>query len=248
MSYINAKGGSKSLECNNIASEIWHWCLDGGNIISAEHIPGILNQEADFESRNQNHNTEWSLDRTVTNRIFKAVNLIPSVDLFATRINTKVEEFVFWKPDPLASCVDTFAHQFNDELFYAFPPFSLLTKFLRKVEMEQMFGIIIAPAWSIQTFFPFLMDLLVQDHIILRWRDNLLHNPGIQEPHPLGKRLRLIACLVSSIPTKREEFLMNLRASCSRVGDPPLPDNIKFTLKDGHLFVNNMVKVPLQHV
>ena len=103
VSYVNAKGGSKSLECNTIASEIWHWCLDRGNIISAEHIPGILNQEADFESRNQNHNTEWSLDRTVTNRIFKVFNLIPSVDLFATRINTKVEKFVSWKPDPLAS-------------------------------------------------------------------------------------------------------------------------------------------------
>ena len=114
VSYIHAKGGSKSLECNIIASEIWHWCLDRGNIISAEHIPGILNQEADFESRNQNHNTECSLDRTVTNRIVKAFNLIPPVDLFATRINTKVEKFVSWKPDPLASCVDTFAHQFND--------------------------------------------------------------------------------------------------------------------------------------
>ena len=124
VSYIIAKGGSKSLECNNIVSEIWLLCLDRGNIISAKHIPDILNREADFESRNQNHNTEWSLDRTATNRIFKAFNLVPSVDLFATRMNTKVEKFVSWKSDPLASCVDTFAHQFNDELFYAFPPFS----------------------------------------------------------------------------------------------------------------------------
>ena len=193
-------------------------------------MPGIFNQEADFEFRNQNHNTELSLDRTVTNKIFKAFNLTQSMDLFATRINSKVEKCVSWKPDPLACCVDTFAHQFNDELFYDFPPFSLPTKFLRKVEMEQMFGIIIASAWSTQTSFPFLMDLLVQAPITLRWRDNLLHNPGIQEPRPLGKRLRPIACLMSSIPTKREEFLMNLRASCSRVGDPPRPDNIKFSL------------------
>ena len=53
VAYINASGGIKSLKCNEIARTIWEWCLEQSNFVSAEHIPGILNADADYESRNQ---------------------------------------------------------------------------------------------------------------------------------------------------------------------------------------------------
>ena len=37
--------------CNDIARDIWFWCLERHNFVSAVHIPGSTNIEADFESR-----------------------------------------------------------------------------------------------------------------------------------------------------------------------------------------------------
>ena len=48
-SYINSMGGVKSPECNEIAKEIWLWCIDRSIWISAEHIPGSQN-DADFSN------------------------------------------------------------------------------------------------------------------------------------------------------------------------------------------------------
>ena len=51
---INIKGSTKPA-CNDIARDIWLWCLERHNFISAVHIPGSTNIEADFESRVDRH-------------------------------------------------------------------------------------------------------------------------------------------------------------------------------------------------
>ena len=50
-SYINKKGGLKSLKCNKTAKEIWIWCTSRDLHVSATHIPGKDNFEADKNSR-----------------------------------------------------------------------------------------------------------------------------------------------------------------------------------------------------
>ena len=60
VSYINARGGAKSIVCNEMAKAIWDWCLYSRNFVSAVHLAGVLNSVADFESRHQTDNTEWS--------------------------------------------------------------------------------------------------------------------------------------------------------------------------------------------
>ena len=47
ISYINRNGGLKSNECNKIAKEIWIWCTSRDLHISAAHIPGKDNFQAD---------------------------------------------------------------------------------------------------------------------------------------------------------------------------------------------------------
>ena len=47
---INNNGSIKPA-CNDIARDIWLWCLERHNFVSAVHIPGSTNIEADFESR-----------------------------------------------------------------------------------------------------------------------------------------------------------------------------------------------------
>ena len=47
---INNNGSIKPA-CNDIARDIWLWCLERHNFVSAVHIPRSTNTEAGFESR-----------------------------------------------------------------------------------------------------------------------------------------------------------------------------------------------------
>ena len=51
VAYINNMGGSHSLVCNDIANDIWLWCLHRNLWLSAAHLPGSQNVEADKASR-----------------------------------------------------------------------------------------------------------------------------------------------------------------------------------------------------
>ena len=53
-------------------------------------------------------------------------------DLFATRINTQLTRFVSWKPDPDAYHTNAFTHSWTEGLTYAFPPFNIIGRVLKK--------------------------------------------------------------------------------------------------------------------
>ena len=50
--YINNMGGMTSVEIDNLAGNIWQWCIDREIFISASHLSGSDNISADFLSRN----------------------------------------------------------------------------------------------------------------------------------------------------------------------------------------------------
>ena len=51
VSYINSMGGTHSMECNSVAKAIWLFCIERNIWISAAHITGKKNIDADRESR-----------------------------------------------------------------------------------------------------------------------------------------------------------------------------------------------------
>jgi len=51
VSYINAVGECESLECNSLTQEIWNWAIVRNIWLSAVHIPGCSNVDADQLSR-----------------------------------------------------------------------------------------------------------------------------------------------------------------------------------------------------
>ena len=108
VTYINAMGGSKSEGCDILATEIWDWAITRQVWLSAVHTPGAENTEADSLSRNLNPNLEWSLTDRAFTRILEDFCFTPSVDLFASRLNHKLETYVSWKPDPFATFIDAF--------------------------------------------------------------------------------------------------------------------------------------------
>ena len=108
VTYINSMGGTKSPRCNDIAYQIWSWCIIKNIWLTATHIAGVTNTRDDEESRLFNDRTEWTLDKTIFAKIVEHWGL-PDVDLFAARINTQLPKFVSWQPDPEAIFVDAFS-------------------------------------------------------------------------------------------------------------------------------------------
>ena len=188
--YVNNMGGSKSPDCNSVARQIWDYCVERNIWISASHLPGCENTEADRESRQFNDRTEWQLKSDIYHSITKQFGQ-PSIDLFASRLNKQCPVYASWRPDPDALFVDAFSANWNNYFFYAFPPFSLIGKCLEKIQANKAEGILVVPFWTCQSWYPKLLRLLVAPPLMITHRETLLTLPGCQKLHPLRKKLNL---------------------------------------------------------
>lgn len=202
--YINKFGGKKN-ELNSLARDIWFWCLDKNIHLTAAHIPGTDNIEADKESRTFNEDLEWSISIEVFTRITKTFPGL-SVDLFASRLNYKLPKFVTRRPEPNAFAIDAFSLTWSDEFYYMFPPFSLLPRILQKIEEDQTEAVLVAPIWPTQAWWPSLLHLVVGTAYSLPNPQKTLYLPHRPErKHPL-KKMRLGLFLVSGQPSKKKVF------------------------------------------
>ena len=84
ISYVNNMGGIKSISCNQIAFDIWQYCISKNMWISAAFIPGKKNKTADYKSRNFKDNTEWQLKSTIFSQVVEILSCNPDIDLFAS--------------------------------------------------------------------------------------------------------------------------------------------------------------------
>jgi hypothetical protein len=101
-------GGTRSLILASLAKDLWEWCLERQIVLEAQHIPGILNIEADRESRVFVDNNDWKLAPHVFDNLNRAWGPL-EVDLFATRLSKQLPRFVSWRPDPEAELFNAWA-------------------------------------------------------------------------------------------------------------------------------------------
>ena len=85
----------------------------------------------------------------------------PDIDLFASRLNTQLADYVSWKPDPQAKFVDAFTVEWANLFFYAFPPFCLLPRCVQEFTQEQATGILVIPLWTTQPAFSTVLYMLI---------------------------------------------------------------------------------------
>ena len=123
---INHMGTSHSKEINLLVTEIWDFCIKNNIWITVAHIPGKHNVIADFESRRGINDTEWALDQTVYDQAIQLLDVTPSIDLFASRLNYKCKPYVAFRPDPEAQAINAFHISWVNMCFYAFPPFCII--------------------------------------------------------------------------------------------------------------------------
>jgi hypothetical protein len=180
VSYILHMGGSKSDICNIITKQIWSWCIQRQIWITCEYLPGIFNVDADWESRHVNDRTEWSLDQNIFQKIIKMFGK-PDIDLFASRLNKKLDKFVSWRPQPGSEHVNAFSISWKDFYAYCFPPFSVIAQVLQHIRRDQAEVLIIVPLWSTQPWFSTLLQMLIADPVMIPMKKTLTlpHNPGM---------------------------------------------------------------------
>lgn len=183
IAYVNKMGGAKQGVLDKHARSLWEWCLSRKITLRAEHIPGRLNVIADAESRAKPDAADWKLD----SEVFKVLNhsFGPfTVDLFANRNNTQLERFYSYLPDPLAEQYDALVQPWREENAYAFPPFNLISKCLRKISLEGATLLIICPVWPAQAWYPHLLQLLTDNPVLLPTHSDLLLDP-LGNRHPM---------------------------------------------------------------
>jgi len=190
VAYVNHMGGSQSVACDTVAKKIWNWCIPRDIWLSAIHIPGSTNVVADSLSRKRYSDHEWALNREMFQKLYDLYPSI-SIDLFATTLNTQLPRYASWRPDPHAVFVDAFS---SNEHFYAFLPFSLIPKCLDKIEIDQAEGILIATAWATQTWYPRILQMLIQQPKLLVWTAamELLTHPSGRKVHSMKGKLKLV--------------------------------------------------------
>ena len=195
---VNKMGSMKSIELDDLAKQLWQWAIAKDILLTASHIPGRFNVEADEESRKGDQSPEWMLNPQVYRDVISKLKFNPKIDLFASRLNFQLKPFVSFRPDPEASHVDAFSLNWRDLKFYAFPPFPCIPLCIQKIHQDKAEGIIIAPNWPNQIWYTELCRIAISDPILIYPREDLLLLPSnLKEVHPIWERLPLIGVLVS---------------------------------------------------
>ena len=130
--YINNMGGSRSFLCNDMAREVYKWCMTRNIWLTASHIPGKPNVVADKASRAFDDSTEWKLDANIFQKLTShLVPLKTEVDMFASRLHYQRMPFVSWHPDPQAWAIDAFTLDWNNIFFMPFHLLALYHKYCK---------------------------------------------------------------------------------------------------------------------
>ena len=171
-------GREKNPELMQISKEIWKFLLGQEITITAEYLPENLNYKADWESRHQKDSSEWKLCPLVFSKIWKILGKKPEIDLFASRLSNQLPSYYSWKPDPSSLGRDALQQKRYHKSLYAFPPFALIHKVLKKVEEEKVPSlIIVTPTWQTQSWYPERLRLSVSNPIILPLKEDLQKGP-----------------------------------------------------------------------
>ena len=213
LSYIAKMGGTKNSVLIEGAKSLWSFLISKGTTLTVEYIPTKLNVDADFQSRNVLDGSEWKLHPAAFRGICQVMGQ-PEIDLFASRTSHQLRPYMSLKPDPDCRAVDALQQSWEHWFPYAFPPFNLIGRVLRKVQHQRVNMILIAPLWVSQPWYPLLLEMAILEPLLIQGRDDVILNPqGGRHPLVLNNSLQLTAWLVSGQGHRVERFQRELKPS-----------------------------------
>ena len=147
------RGGSRSPPLNLVVLAINRLMEKRKVFLSAEHIVGTSNVLADALSRDRVVSTEWSLSRNTFLSIFRNHPDL-EVDIFVTRRNHQLPQYVSPFQDPGAVAVDAFKVNWNRwKAIFLFPPTPQISKVLDRLKSFRGKAVLVAPYWPTSHFF-----------------------------------------------------------------------------------------------
>ena len=223
LAYLAHQGGTRSVALNEEAQEILRWAESHRITIMTKFLSGLQNVLADAMSRKgQVLPTEWTLHRDVCRDLWRLWGQ-PSVDLFATGQNFRLQTFVSPFPDPRAIASDAFLFNWDHLELYAFPPTALVRKVINKLlSAEGTLLTLIAPFWPRQEWFPDLLRLSVDTPRLLPQRPDLLRQPHFYRYHQGLQWLQLTAWRLSNVSSAIAAIPDEWRRSWRELSAPPL--------------------------
>ena len=223
LAYLAHQGGTRSETLNQEAQEILRWAEAHQVTIKTQFLSGLQNVLADAMSRKgQVLPTEWTLHQEVCRDLWRLWGQ-PSVDLFATVQNFRLQAFVSPFPDPVAIASDAFLFDWNHLELYAFPPTAVIRRVINKLLSAQgTFLTLIAPFWPRQEWFPDLLRLSVDVPRLLPQRPDLLRQPHFHRFHHNLQWLQLTAWRLSNVSSATAAIPRELRRSWQELTVPPL--------------------------
>lgn len=145
---------------------------------------------------------------------------IPDLDLFASRLNTQLVNYVSWATDPGAKWINAFSISWENDYLYCFPPFSCIKNVVKKMVEDHAEIILIVPIWATQPWIvPCLQHLIDYPVQLPKYGLVMPHQPEWQ--HPL-KKLRLMALRLSGNPFNVSPFHQRLPTSFLQDGESVL--------------------------
>lgn len=190
---------SRSLRMSLMGARFFDKVERAGISLSFRHLAGEANVEADALSRMAHTHADWKLDPTLFSKVRQLFRVKPSIDLFASAQNTQTKIFFTYNHDHRAKAADAFLHDWQHlGVLYAYPPPILLGKVLQKLLANCCeHSIVILPVWAAQTWFPTMLEMLMEPPL-------LLPNEWWIVSDPLGNRCwperwPLAACHLSGI-------------------------------------------------
>ena len=144
VAFINKQGSTRSPQLCYLAWKMFQWLIRNKVGLRAIHVPGVENVMADALSRGKVIPTEWSLNKRIVSQIFSILGR-PHIDLFASAINTQLPVFCSRYHHPRAWASDALSIDWTNMFAYTFPPISILTRVIGKLERDRCKVLLIAP-------------------------------------------------------------------------------------------------------
>ena len=201
--YINKLGGTRSWDLFALTWHLFAFCRKNKVVLTARHVPGVMNLVADQLSRSQQTlHTEWSLNPKIF-RWLSQIDFQPQIDLFATRFNHKLPQYVSPVPDPKALAVDALEMNWSGLLLYSFPPTALCPLVVKKlINSQSCRMLLVAPLWETKEWLQDLMALSIRRPIALPLKENLLKQPHLEVFHQNLRSLNLAILAEVSLEKK----------------------------------------------
>ena len=152
----------------------------------------------------------------------KKLKFFPSIDLFASRFNIQLSEFISYRPEPESKAMNAFTQLWTDRKFYVFPPFICLSRVIQKILQDGANGLLVAPDWPNQLWYDQFCNMITKDFLLPPRQDLLLSptDPNITKNYTqIKKGARLTFVILGiQIQTNYNSHIRKSLKYCTKEG------------------------------